>query len=136
MARAGWDVLIVSFDNAAGSPVDMSQYVWEIDGMERLAHLQETTAAGDDDEQHAFAGVKAMSPVTIKGGYDDLAASGPDVVFNAIGNVTTRTLTVTWKSGKTTSVETIIQKYKRMPRRKEFTTYEVTLQPTGIVVEV
>jgi hypothetical protein len=136
MARAGWDVLIVSFDNAAGSLLDMSQYVWEINGFDREAFVQETTAAGDDDEQHAATGVKKVNPITIKGAYDDTASTGPDVVFNAVGNTTTRTLTVTWKSGKTSSVETVIRKYMRGPTRKEFTTYEVELQPTGIVTEV
>lgn len=136
MARAGWDVLVVSFDDSGGTLRDMSQYVFEIDGFDREAVTQDVTAAGDDDEQHASVGLKRVGPITIRGAYDDAASTGPDVVFNAVGNTTLRTLTVTWKSGKSSSVECVITNYKRSPTKGQLTGYEVKLQPTGAVTEV
>ena len=136
MARAGWDVLKTEFDNAAGTLTDMSAYVTDVDGFEREAVTEDVTAAGDDDEVHAAVGLKRVGQITLRGPYDDTASSGPDVVFNAVGNTTLRTLTITWKSGKTSSVECVIVKYRRLPSKGSFTMVEVVLQPTGAVTEV
>ena len=136
MARAGFGDLKIEFDNAAASLVDMSTYITTVNGMEREALLQELTAAGDDDERWGIVGVNKVAPITLSGFFDDTASTGPDVIFNAIGNATTRTIKFTWGGTKTSSVETIIRKYMRKPTRGELTGFEVELQPTGIVTEV
>jgi hypothetical protein len=43
---------------------------------------------------------------------------------------------VTWRTGKTTSVETYRQKYDRNPVRDGLTKFEATVQPTGATTEV
>jgi len=135
MPRYGFPDLKVEFDNAAAALVDMSAYVWTINGMSKEAILQEVTAAGDDDAAWAKVGLNKVDPITITGPYDDTASTGPDVIFNAIGNAVTRTLKLTYGSTKTTSVECIIRKYERKPSRGELHTYSVELQPTGAVTE-
>lgn len=112
----------------------MSQYILEINEMTVEALLEQSDTFGDIWMEQLATGSKRASPVTLKGFYDDTAATGPDVIFNAIG--ATRTLKITWGGSKTTSVETIIQTYKRMPTRGELTKFEVTLIPTGVVTEV
>ena len=137
MARYGYPDLKIEFDNAAASLTDMSAYIMDTPpSFDREAILEEITAAGDNDEAHAPVGLSKVAPITMGGAYDDTAATGPDVIFNAIGNTTTRTLTVTWGSTKTSSVECIIQNYRRIPSRGGLTKFEVVLQPTGAVTEV
>jgi hypothetical protein len=135
MTRYGFGDLKIEFDDSGGVLRDMSQYVMSINGMDKEAILEEITAAGDDFEQYA-SGMTRVNVITITGLYDDTASTGPDVVFNAVGNATTRTLKFTWGGTKTTSVECIIKKYSRKPSRGELTKFEVELQPTGVVTEV
>ena len=137
MARYGYGALKIEFDNASDALQDMSQYIMDTPpSFEREALIEEITAAGDSDEAHAAVGVSKVAPITMGGAYDDTVTTGPDVIFNAIGNTTTRTLKVTWGSTKTSSVECIITNYVRTPGRGELTKFTVTLQPTGAVTEV
>lgn len=135
MTKYGFGDLKVEFDNASDSLQDMSAYILTINGFSIEAILQEITAAGDNDEAWAAVGVNRVSPIVLGGHYDDTATTGPDVIFNAIGNTTTRTLKFTWGGSKDSSVETIIKRYDRGPTRGEFTSFEVELQPTGSVSE-
>jgi len=135
VARVGWDVLAISLDNPT-SPADISAYVTEIDGLEREMVLQDVTAAGDDDEAHAPVGLKRAGQVTLRGPYDDAAASLNGVALNLVGVVASSTLLITWKSGKTSSVECFLSKISRKPSKGAFTQVEVVLQTTGAVTEV
>lgn len=126
--------VVVEFDETGGSLTDMSQYVQEINGIDIEMTLEESHTFGDSWVENLSAGLKKVAPVTLTGMYDDTATTGPDVIFNALG--ATRTLKITWGGTKTTSVETIIQKYSRKPARGTLTKFEVTLQPTGAVTEV
>ncbi len=134
MARYGYPDLKIEFDNSSDALQDMSQYIMDAPpSFDREQILEEITAAGDNDEAHAKVGLTKVAPITMGGAYDDAASTGPDVIFNAIGD--TRTLKITWGSSKTSSVECIIQNYVRTPARGELTKFEVTLQPTGAVTE-
>lgn len=124
----------IEFDNAGGSLVDMSAYITDADPMEKEIETEETTPFGVADETHASDGVSRVKDITLKGFYDDTATTGPHEIFNAIGS--TRTLKYTWGGAKTTSVETIITSYKRLPKVKGLTGFEVKLLPTGAVTEV
>ena len=136
MARVGWDVHAVSLDNSGGTPTDISAYVTEISGLEREVVTQDVTAAGDDDEVHAPVGLKRASEVTLKGPYDDGASSLNGVAQGLVGLTASSTLLITWKSGKTSSFETFLVRYRRLPSKGSFTMVEVVLQPTGAVTEV
>jgi len=128
-------VLAISLDNPT-SPADISAYVTEIDGLEREMVLQDVTAAGDDDEAHAPVGLKRAGQVTLRGPYNDDAASLNGVALNLVGVAASATLLITWKSGKTSSMECWLSKMSRKPVKGAFHGVEVVLQTTGAVTEV
>ncbi|KKL77809.1 hypothetical protein LCGC14_2031160 [marine sediment metagenome] len=135
MVRYGYPDLKVEFDDAAAALIDMSQYIMDTPpSFDREQIIEEITAAGDSDEAHAKVGLTKVAPITMGGAFDDTATTGPDVIFNSIGD--TRTLKITWGSTKTSEVECIITNYVRTPARGELTKFTVTLQPTGAVTEV
>lgn len=140
MARYGFKDLVIEFDSAGLVLQNISQYVLEIGGIKKAAMFEESHAAGDSWVEQLFAGLKKVEPLTIKGFYDDAALPAPDVLFNDIGNEATtgggtRTLKLTYGGTKTTSVETFIQDYSRLPVRGELTKFEVTLLPSGAPTE-
>lgn len=127
--------LVIEFDNSGGTLQNMSQYVREINGVDVNAILQESHSFGDAWFEFLATGLKKMEKVTLKGFYDDTATTGPDAIFNAPGNTTTRTLKLTWGGTKTTAVETIIESYRRIPTLNNITVFETVVQPTGAVTE-
>ena len=131
MATYGYADLKIEFDNAAAGVVDMSAYITSVNGDEIEAILEEITAAGDDFARWATTAFKRMAEVTLGGPFDDTASTGPDVIFNAIGNTTTRTLKFTYGGTKTLTVETIIKAYRVNMAPAELSKFEVVLQPTG-----
>lgn len=133
MAVYGFHNLKIEVDNSGGSPVDLSQYITSIGTIDKEAVSEESHTAGDSWVEHLFVGLSRMADVTLGGFYDDTASTGPDAVLNAIG--ATRTLTVTYGSTKTTSVEALIANYRRSPARGELTKFEAVLRPTGAVTE-
>lgn len=136
MAQYGSNSITISFDDSGGSLRDMSNYIREFNGVTLEAILAESQAFGDSWFEAVATGMKKVEDITIGGYYDDTASTGPNVVFNAVGNTTTRTLTVAWGGGKSTSVETVIQKYGRIPVLNDLTKFSVTVRPTGLVTEV
>jgi hypothetical protein len=136
MAKYGSGSLVIEFDNSGGSLVDMTQYVLEVNGVKISAILEESHTFGDTWFESLATGLSKLDDINIKGFYDDTATTGPNAIWNAIGNTTTRTIKFTWGGSKTTSVETIIMDYARLPKRGELTKFEVTLRPTGTVTEV
>ena len=135
MSRYGSNAVKVEFDNSGGALTDMSAYVTEIDGFDIEAALEDTTAMGDANITQAATGFKVNNDINLGGFYDDTAATGPDAIFNAPGNTTTRTLKVTWGGTKSTAVETVIKKYQRIPSTGKLTRYKVVLAPSGSVTE-
>lgn len=139
MAKYSSKDVVIEFDNASGSLVDMSQYILTFNGIDIEAMLAESHSFGDSWTESLYAGMRKVGGITLGGYYDDTATSGPHVIFNDVGNTgtsgTTRTFKATWGGAKTTSVETLIQNYKRLPAKGELTKFEVVLMPTGTVTE-
>ncbi len=133
MSKYGSDDLKIEFDNSGGTLVNVTAHVTEINGFSVQAVLEESTPFGEAWEASLFSGVKLVDDVELTGFYDDTASTGPDALFNSLGD--TRTLKITWGGTKTSSVEAIIAQYDRNPAVKESTKYTVTLKPTGAVVE-
>lgn len=125
--------LVIEFDNSANTLVNMSQHVQTINGLDVEAVIEEAHTFGDSWVEQLFTGLKRAADVTLGGLYDDTAATGPNAIFNALGD--TRTLRVTWGGTKTSSMETLIKQFKRTPARGELTKYEVTLAITGAITE-
>ena len=112
----------------------MSAFITADTVAEIEAILQEVTAAGDADEAHAKVGLSRMAEISFGGPYDDTVSTGPDAVFKGIGD--TRTVKYTWGGTKTTQVEAIIKRYRRVASKGTLTAFEAVLQPTGAVTEV
>jgi hypothetical protein len=131
---------IVEYDNAGGSPVDITQHVLTVNDVDIESLTEETHSLGDSWEENIPYGVARVGTVELGGLYDDVATTGPDALFANRAPETpssaTRTLKFTWRSGKTTSVETFLAKYTRSVDRNGLTKYKATLQPTGAVTEV
>lgn len=133
MTKYGSDDLVIMFDNTGSTPVDMTQYILEMNGIDIEAIIEEAHTFGDSWVEQLFSGLKRANEITFKGFYDDTVTVGPDVIFNAIGD--TRTLTITWGGSKTTGMDTVIKNYRRLPARGETHKFEVVLSPTGAVNE-
>jgi hypothetical protein len=132
--------VVISYDNGAGTPVDITAHVMEINDIEIESLTEEMHSFGKTWEESKPVGIARMSDIELSGLYDDVAATGPDALFAGRAPETpataTRTITFTWRTGKTTSVETYLKSYTRSPDRNELTKYSAVLQPTGVVTEV
>lgn len=135
MANYGPNSIVIAFDDSGGTPQTMTQYVREINGVKISAILTESQSFGDTWFEALAVGISRMDDIVMRGFYDDTASTGPNALFIAIGNTTTRTWKITYGSTKTTTVETIIVSYERIVKLQELTMYEVVLRPTGAVTE-
>lgn len=140
MAKYGGADVVVKFDNATGTLQDMSQYVLEMGDINIEAVLEDSHTFGDSWAEVLFAKLRKGSDISLRGFYDDTATTGPDVIFNDVGNGATtgggsRTLEVTYGSTKKSTVETFIRSYKRTGKAGGLTRYEVVLALTGAVAE-
>lgn len=131
--------IVVSYDNSGGTPVDITQYVLNLSEVTVENGMEEKHSFGDSWEESLPIGIGKVSEIEIGGLYDDTATTGPDALFaNRVPETpatATRTLTITWRSGKTTSVETFLLSYKRSADRNALTKYSARLKPTGAVTE-
>lgn len=136
MATYGPDDIAVRFDATDGGALQsMTQHVTEIDVLDIEAMFdQNTRSYGDVWSDQAYIGVRRWNPITLRGVYDDTATTGPNATFNSVGSQ--RTLELTWGGSKTTTVETLILNYRRIPQIDGMTRYEVVLQPIGAPTEV
>lgn len=125
---------VIHFDDSTGTPVDVSAFITKISGVEVQASIEDTSSFGSTWQSQLASGVNKLADITLDGFYED-SVGGPDAIFNATGNTTTRTLKVTYGSTKSTQVETVIKSYKRMPDMNKLTKFTVVLSPTGTVSE-
>ena len=139
MATYGSGSAKIEFDVSTGGALgDMSAYLRENCTIDREAKVVEGTPFGASWAAKVATGMKEMAPVELTGWYDDTATTGPEVVFFNAGAAlgATRTLKVTYGGTKTTSVETIIQKFQVQMSVGSLHVFKVTLVPTGTVTEV
>lgn len=138
MAKYGSDQLKVEIDGSdGGSLTDISQYVLGINGVTIEKLTEESHTFGDAWFEALQTGLKRMEDVDLDLFYDDTASTGPDAILNiaSVTHAATRTLKITYGGTKTTTVETWITKYQRLPKRGELTKAKATLKPTGSVTE-
>jgi hypothetical protein len=139
MANSSPADIVVEYDDASDTPVDISQYVLTINDVDVEQILEETHAFGDAWEESKSVGIGRVPVIELGGLYDDTATTGPDALFaDRIPETPAtdpRTLTITWCTGKTTSVETRLLGYKRTADRGGLTKFSARLQPTGAVAE-
>lgn len=140
MAYYGSDDVTIVMDSTAGTTVDVTQSIQEINGLDVEAMLEESHTFGDSWVEQLFTGVRKMGDITVKGNYDDAASTSFDVIFNDPGNTktantTTRTFQIKYGGTKTTTVEVWIKNYRRLPSRGALTKAEAVLVPSGAVTE-
>ena len=128
----------ITTTSATGAFHNLGGYIDEFSGLEILAEIQETHGMGDAWAEQTFAGLRRVSPVTISGFYDDVAASGPVAILgNATDVGAERVIKVNF--GTTNAypkVDVIVQRFAKMPKRGELTRWEAELLPTGAVTVV
>ncbi len=134
MAKRGPDELLIAVDNSGGTPVQMESFVDEQSTLDIEAISEESTTFGVSFTESLYTGIQRAGGLTLSGFFDDTATTGPDAIFNSLGD--TRTVTITWGGSKTTSFEAIIMNYTRTPTRNQSTRYSVILMPTGTITEV
>lgn len=112
---------------------DLAPYITEFSGMEIMAEIMETHTMGDSWKEFSPTGLKSVSPITISGFYDDVAASGPVAILgNATDVGAERCIKVNF--GTTNAypkTDVIIKRFSRKPVRGELTKFECEMQPTG-----
>lgn len=139
MANYGPSSLIIAVDDGpGGSSQAITQFVQDIGDVTVEQLLEEVHTFGDSWEEHLPVGIGKAGTVEIGGIYDG-AASTPDAYFAGdipeTPAIASRTLTITWGSTKTTTVEFYLQSYTRTPDKNALTRWKAVLQTTGSVSE-
>lgn len=138
MAKYGSNSVVVEVDSTdGGSLVDITQYVLSINGVVVEKLLEESHTFGDSWFESLQVGLSRMDDIELEMFYDDTASTGPNAIFNiaTVTHAVSRTLKITYGSTKTTSVETFIMRYSRLPSRGALTKARVVLRPTGAPTE-
>jgi hypothetical protein len=135
MATRNFSELIVKVDDTVGGALQsLAAWGLEMNGFETNAITERSDGFGKSWVENLFAGLREAKPVTLTMFYDDAAAPSPKTMF--VGKEgEQRTLEVTYGGTGKSTVETLIQTVKRLPKRGEMHKLEVTLLPTGAVVE-
>lgn len=130
----------IEYDNGSDTLVDITQYVLSVNDFDVETITEEKHTFGDSWEEHLPIGLGRVPIIEIGGLYDDTASVGPDALFAnrapETPTSTTRTLKITWRTGKTTSIETYLITYRRSADRNAVTKFTARLQPSGAPVEV
>jgi len=140
VAYYGSDDVVVDMDSTAGTTVNITQSVLEINGVDVEAMLEESHTMGDSWAENLYTGLRKSNEITLKGFFDDDSDTGTDFMWNDPGNTKTsgggtRTLKILFGGTKSFTVETWIKNYRRLPSRGALTKCEVVLTPTGTVTE-
>lgn len=133
MAKYGSPSVTIEWDSN-----DITQYVTDINNIDIESVLEESHTFGDAWFESLAVGIRKAADIKIKGFYDDTATTGPDALFvvTAAGPSTaTKNLVVTYGGSKTTTIPCLVQKYSRMLDRGKLHKFEVSLQPSGAIVE-
>src|SRR5712691_3012671 len=102
MSKYGSPSLVIQFDRFDGSTLtDMSAYIETINGFDVQAMLVESHSFGKSWVEMLLTGLRRVADITLGGFFDDAATTGPDAIFNDVGNASmaagaTRTLKLTW----------------------------------------
>lgn len=125
----------IEYDDIGGTPVDISNKVRAINGV-NLEHLQEESHGfGVAWFESTFVGVNKMADVTLDFHYDDTTGSVHDL-FSEVPTIASGTRTLTIQFGRTAGdkrweIETKKVKYDRMPKLNALVGARAVLRPTG-----
>ena len=117
----------------------MSGYITGISGFAIEAMMAETHGFGDAWKEQSFTGLKAVSDITISGPFNDVAASGPHILW---GNTSDLGAERSWKlyfagtgsvANNARKFDALIKSYTVTPTRGELHQYQLVITPTGAV---
>lgn len=128
------------YDDATGIPVDVSAPIISDSDFEESNKLMQTDGYGTTMPEFGTTGRGEIKPLTYSGIY----RTGTGTIDALFGNripeaadTQARTWTVQWSVGRTTSVETQLQTFKRTENKDNgMTKFTIVLQPTGVRTEV
>ena len=136
MAKLGADVFAIKITSSSstGSYNDISQYVTDFSGLNIEAVLQESHTFGDAWKEQLYTGFKMGADITMKGFYDDVAATGPNALlgFTNLGGERVIKLNV----GTTNAypkMDVLIKSYDTLPKRGSLTEFQSVLTITGAI---
>jgi hypothetical protein len=113
------------------------QYITKIGDVSVKREAVDATPFGTDQEAWIIGVIKRREPLVIEGFYDDTASTGPDAVLN-IGKIThaaTRSVVLTFATGKTVTGEVWIEEYTRTLEVGQYHGYKASLRFTGTITE-
>jgi len=139
MGKYGYDALQfnISSNTASTAFHNLGPFIDEFSGIEVNAELAETHAMGDAWPENTWTNFSRVTPITLGGFYDDVAASGPHALLGTTNVGAERVIKV--NMGTTNAydkVRAVIRKYTRKPARGALTRYEAELMPTGARTQV
>ena len=139
MAKVGPDVFkfTITSSSSTGTFNDISNYITEFSGLNIEAVLQESHAFGDSWKEQLYTGFRMAADITVKGFYDDVAATGPNALLGQanIGGERVIKLNV----GTTNSypkMDVLVKSYDTLPKRGQLTEFSCVLAVTGAITFV
>ena len=140
MAKLGSNVvqIKVTSTSTTGSYNDISDYVREFSGLNTEAILQPSHAFADSWEEVLYTGINKVADITLKGYYDDVAATGPHALFGTLSMLGgERSMKLNFGTTNTyPKFDFLIKGYNRMPKVGELTGFEIICAVTGAVTLV
>lgn len=126
---------VISYDNAAGTPTDISGYVDSIGGVDLTRATLDVTAFGDGS-MASILGLRGGASVTVSGSWD-AALNTIMVAVDALNTGAAQTLKVSPAgSGSGTpyiQVETLLENYQITSAVADKVTWSASLKMTGDV---
>ena len=139
MAKYGSDQVNIKFTTASATSLtlhDLGQYIDTFNGVKIEALTQEGHGFGDSWVEHLYTGIRRMDPVTVAGFYDNIAASGPNVMFGNASDIGSERRCEVNFAGTASNIlqfAGLVMSYSRLPTRSELTRFELVFQPSGAV---
>lgn len=123
----------ISLDNAAGTPVDISDYADSISGLDFVQDMLDTSVFGTSSKE-SIPGLKGGATVSISGNFDS-TLNTQLAAIHALSSGASQTLTVspagTGSGDPYVSFETFLTSYAISTEVAGKVTFSATLQQTG-----
>lgn len=135
MATFGYKDLKIELDSAALTLQNISAFVTSINGWSQERLVEELTAAGDTTDRYGAIGFLKKNDVQLTGPYDNTVNGLVDIAKNWQDD-SQRTLKLTFDgatAADTRTVETLLSKWDRNPKRGALHEVILTLKPTGAI---
>jgi len=137
MSKYGSPQVTITLDDSGGTPRIVTAFVLTMGALKITNKTQVSTAYGSTWEASLVTGLRAGSPITLGGIYDDTALVGTGAVMqvtdaDAVPGFT-RTLSIGIGGGHTYLAEVIMADSSIVPKTGNLTDFTATLNPTGAV---